>query len=132
MLSYPEQKKVMVKSFTGLLIIITSLLAIAVSDIQANPSAVNGKLTESEISQQMQNLPGWTVKNQELVRTFEFKNFVESINFVNKLVEPAEKAGHHPDIEISYNKVTIKLTTHDLGGITQQDFDLAKIISRLN
>jgi 4a-hydroxytetrahydrobiopterin dehydratase len=51
---------------------------------------------------------------------------------VNKLVEPAESAGHHPDIEISYNKVKILLTTHDAGGLTQKDFDLAEVISQIN
>jgi 4a-hydroxytetrahydrobiopterin dehydratase len=51
---------------------------------------------------------------------------------VNKLVEPAESAGHHPDIEISYNKVKILLTTHDAGGLTQKDFDLARVISQIN
>jgi 4a-hydroxytetrahydrobiopterin dehydratase len=53
------------------------------------------------------------------------------MDFVNKLVEPAEAAGHHPDIAISYNKVTISLTTHDAGGLTEKDFAMAKQISSL-
>jgi 4a-hydroxytetrahydrobiopterin dehydratase len=80
----------------------------------------------------MQSLPGWTTDGTQLSRTYQFKNFVEAIGFVNRLVEPAETANHHPDIAISYNKVTISLTTHDAGGLTQQDFKLAQIISQLS
>lgn len=89
-------------------------------------------LSQTELSQQLQNLPGWTIENQQLQRTYQFKNFLEAIDFVNRLVEPAETAGHHPDIVISYNKVSLSLTTHDAGGLTQQDFDLARIISQLS
>jgi 4a-hydroxytetrahydrobiopterin dehydratase len=53
------------------------------------------------------------------------------MKFVNSLVEPAEQMGHHPDLSISYNRVVITLTTHDAGGLTQKDFDLAKQISQL-
>ena len=61
-----------------------------------------------------------------------FIDFVEAIAFVNKLVEPSEAAEHHPDIEISYNKVTVNLTTHDAGGLTEKDFVLAEKISALD
>ena len=88
-------------------------------------------LTQTEIEQKIQTIPQWQQEDQTLTRTFEFNNFVEAINFVDRLVEPAEAAGHHPDIAISYNKVTISLTTHDAGGLTQMDFDLAKTISQL-
>ncbi len=89
------------------------------------------RLSEQEITQQIKSLPEWTLEGKELRRTFQFKNFVEAIDFVNRLVEPAETAGHHPDLAISYNKVTVSLTTHDAGGLTQKDFDLAKTISQL-
>ncbi len=88
-------------------------------------------LSETAISSQMNNLPDWTRQDKSIVRTFTFKNFIEAIEFVNKMVEPAEKAGHHPDLAISYNKVTVSLTTHDAGGLTQKDFDLADVISKL-
>lgn len=88
-------------------------------------------LSEQEVTQQIKSLPGWTLEGKELRRTFQFKNFVEAIDFVNRLVEPAETAGHHPDLAISYNKVTVSLTTHDAGGLTQKDFELAKTISQL-
>lgn len=88
-------------------------------------------LSEQQVAQQIETLPDWTLEGKELRRTFQFKNFVEAIDFVNRLVEPAETAGHHPDLAVSYNKVTVSLTTHDAGGLTQKDFDLAKTISQL-
>lgn len=88
-------------------------------------------LSESEIQAQAQQLPGWMVVGKELHSTRKFKDFVEAIAFVNSLVEPAEAAGHHPDLSISYNKVTISLTTHDAGGLTAKDFELAQQISQL-
>ncbi|BBD67472.1 transcriptional coactivator/pterin dehydratase [Nostoc commune NIES-4072] len=89
-------------------------------------------LTEAEIQESAKFLSGWTVEGSKLKITRTFKDFIQAIEFVNKLVEPAESAGHHPDLEISYNKVKIALTTHDAGGLTQADFDLAQAISQIN
>ncbi|MDZ8055035.1 MAG: 4a-hydroxytetrahydrobiopterin dehydratase [Aulosira sp. ZfuVER01] len=89
-------------------------------------------LTKAEIQQQVNMLSGWAVEGSNLKTTRIFKNFIQAIEFVNQLVEPAESAGHHPDIEISYNKVKIQLTTHDAGGLTQKDFDLAGVISQIH
>ncbi|KAB8333955.1 4a-hydroxytetrahydrobiopterin dehydratase [Scytonema tolypothrichoides VB-61278] len=89
-------------------------------------------LTEQEIQEKASDLPSWTLQASTLQCTRKFKDFIQAIEFVNKLVEPAESAQHHPDIEISYNKVKISLTTHDAGGLTQKDFDLAKLISEIN
>ena len=89
-------------------------------------------LKQEEISKLANQLEGWTVEGKELKTTREFKDFVEAINFINKLVNPAEAAGHHPDIFISYNKVSITLTTHDEGGLTQLDFDMANTISKID
>ncbi|HIK56308.1 4a-hydroxytetrahydrobiopterin dehydratase [Thermoleptolyngbya oregonensis NK1-22] len=89
------------------------------------------KLTDAEIQTQLAQVPDWTLEGDRLQRTYRFKDFVEAIAFVNKLVEPAEAAGHHPDIAISYNRVTVTLTTHDAGGLTQKDFDLAATLSKL-
>ncbi|MEH2352287.1 4a-hydroxytetrahydrobiopterin dehydratase [Nostoc sp.] len=89
-------------------------------------------LTEAEIQKQAKVLSDWTVKDSKLQITRTFKDFIGAIEFVNKLVEPAESAGHHPDIEISYNKVKITLTTHDAGGLTQPDFDVARVISQID
>ncbi|MGK7937791.1 MAG: 4a-hydroxytetrahydrobiopterin dehydratase [Xenococcaceae cyanobacterium] len=96
-------------------------------EVQANSMVLN----QTQVEEKLQTLPDWTTDGETISRTFKFKDFLGSIDFVNKLVEPAEKAGHHPDITISYNKVTIDLTTHDAGGITQKDFDLAGTISQL-
>ncbi|MEW6494392.1 MAG: 4a-hydroxytetrahydrobiopterin dehydratase [Cyanobacteriota bacterium] len=88
-------------------------------------------MSDPEIQERAKQLEGWTVEGNQLRLTRKFKDFVEAIAFVNQLVEPAETAGHHPDLEISYNKVTVTLTTHDAGGLTSKDFDLAKVISQL-
>jgi 4a-hydroxytetrahydrobiopterin dehydratase len=86
-------------------------------------------LSPAEIQMQLAVLPGWTVIDDHIERQFIFNDFVAAIDFVNRLVEPAERAGHHPDLSISYNKVTVKMTTHDEGGLTAKDFALAKVIS---
>ena len=106
-------------------------MAIAFNLLPQSLEANTMTLNQTEIDQKIQTLPGWQQKNQTITRTFKFKNFVEAIDFVNQLVEPAEAAGHHPDISISYNKVIISLTSHDAGGLTQKDFDLAQTISQL-
>jgi 4a-hydroxytetrahydrobiopterin dehydratase len=89
-------------------------------------------LSDAEIQERAKQLEGWTVQGKELRLTRKFKGFVEAIAFVNKMVEPAEAAGHHPDLVISYNKVDVTLTTHDAGGLTSKDFDLAQVISKFN
>ncbi|MDJ0676594.1 MAG: 4a-hydroxytetrahydrobiopterin dehydratase [Calothrix sp. MO_167.B42] len=89
-------------------------------------------LTEAEIKQKTSDLSGWTLENgSKLICERKFADFIRAMDFVNKLVEPAESAGHHPDIYISYNRVKIQLTTHDAGGLTQKDVDLAKVISAI-
>ncbi len=88
-------------------------------------------LSDSEIETLASQLSGWKVEGKTLKLVKKFKDFIEAIEFVNKLVEPSEAAGHHPDLTISYNQVTINLTTHDAGGLTQKDFALAQEISEL-
>ncbi|MBE7382681.1 MAG: 4a-hydroxytetrahydrobiopterin dehydratase [Leptolyngbya sp. SIO1E4] len=90
------------------------------------------RLSESEIRQRMQDLPDdWTTDGQTLFYTITFTDFVAAIAFVNRLVDPAEKLGHHPDITITYNRVSLQLTTHDASGLTDLDFQLAQEISQL-
>jgi 4a-hydroxytetrahydrobiopterin dehydratase len=89
-------------------------------------------LSDAEIQERANQLEGWTVEGKELRITRKFKDFLNAIAFVNQIVEPAEAAGHHPDLAISYNKVTVSLTTHDAGGLTSKDFDLAQVISKLS
>ncbi len=88
-------------------------------------------LTDSEIKSRLVTVPDWQIESGELVRTFLFKDFRASLAFVNKVGDLAEKAGHHPDIDIRYNKVRLALVTHDAGGITQKDFDLATAADKL-
>ncbi|MEP6487853.1 4a-hydroxytetrahydrobiopterin dehydratase [Microcoleus vaginatus GB2-A3] len=89
-------------------------------------------INHTEIQERASQLSGWTIEGKQLRSTRLFKDFIEAIAFVNKLVTPSEAAGHHPDIEISYNKVTVNLTTHDAGGLTEKDFALAQEISALD
>jgi 4a-hydroxytetrahydrobiopterin dehydratase len=83
-------------------------------------------LTDAEISSRLKSLPDWKVESGELTRTFTFKDFVGSLAFVNKVGGLAEEAGHHPDIDIRYNRVRLALVTHDAGGITAKDFEMAE------
>jgi 4a-hydroxytetrahydrobiopterin dehydratase len=77
-------------------------------------------------------LAGWQIVAGELVKTFQFRDFVASLRFVNRVGELAELAGHHPDIDIHYNRVRLALITHDAGGLTQKDFDLASQAEKLS
>lgn len=83
------------------------------------------KLTHEEAQSRLTGLAGWKIEGGELVKTFEFRDFVTSLSFVNRVGALAEKAGHHPDIDIRYNRVRLALVTHDAGGLTAKDFDLA-------
>src|SRR5579863_6053143 len=87
-------------------------------------------LSRHEIESRLVTVPDWQNESGELVRTFLFKDFRASLAFVNKVGELAENAGHHPDIDIRYNKVRLALVTHDASGITQKDFDLAAAADR--
>ena len=78
-----------------------------------------------EAQAHLKKLKDWQIEAGELVKMFQFHHFRESLAFVNKVGELAESAGHHPDIDIRYNRVRLRLSTHDAGGITEKDFDLA-------
>ena len=89
------------------------------------------KLPATLIKSAVATVPGWKKKGATIVRTFEFKDFPAAMKFVNKVAALAEKAWHHPDIDIRWNKVTLVLTTHDEGGLTVKDFALAQKFDRL-
>jgi 4a-hydroxytetrahydrobiopterin dehydratase len=72
--------------------------------------------------------PGWTRKGDVLTKVYQFNSFPAAVNFVVRVSQAAETAGHHPDIDIRYTKITCTLTTHDVGGITQKDLDMANEI----
>ena len=88
-------------------------------------------LEDRVVAAKMQSIPLWTLERGELVRRCEFENFVEAMHFVNSVAELAEGAGHHPDIDVRYNKVRLALISHDAGGLTERDFDLAAGIDSL-
>lgn len=83
------------------------------------------RLTETTLQAALALRQGWSLEGGMLVRTFTFSDFLAAIRFVNAVAEVAEAADHHPDIDIRYNKVTLALTTHDSGGLTEKDFALA-------
>lgn len=88
-------------------------------------------LTDAEIEEGLKGLGGWERKGNEIVRVFKNKSFVDSVGFVNKVSILAEKADHHPDILIQYKNVTLTLSTHSKGGLTEKDFNLAREIDAL-
>jgi len=89
-------------------------------------------LSSVEVQSRLKELSEcWRLQGQKLVCDRMFSGFVEAVAFVETLVAPSEAAGHHPDLEISYNRVAIALTTHDAGGLTRKDFDLAAQIDQL-
>ncbi|MCH6575334.1 MAG: 4a-hydroxytetrahydrobiopterin dehydratase [Bacteroidetes bacterium] len=88
-------------------------------------------LSEQDIMQNLSSLDGWEQSGIEIEKQFKFKNFIHSIGFVNKVAILAEKADHHPDILVQYNKVKLVLSTHSEGGITEKDFSLANQIENI-
>ena len=83
-------------------------------------------LNTKQVNLHLKAIPNWSKRAQTIVRTFKFEGFLNSIDFVNRIAKRAEKRNHHPDIDIRFNKVTLTLTTHDEGGITEKDFSLAR------
>ena len=88
-------------------------------------------LSIKEIYDRLSELEGWEMHGNEIVKEFEFSNFKEAMEFVQKIGEEAQREHHFPDIFIRNNKVSITLTTHEEGGLTYKDFKLAKIIEQL-
>jgi 4a-hydroxytetrahydrobiopterin dehydratase len=84
------------------------------------------RLKPAEIKTALAGLPEWTRRGATITRTFVFKDFPAAIRFVHRVARLAEKAWHHPDIDIRWNKVTLSLTTHDEGGLTEKDMGLAR------
>lgn len=88
-------------------------------------------LTQTEIDRALKNLHGWNSEGSAIQRVFQFDNFLHAMEFVNKIANAAEAANHHPDILISYSKVTLTLTSHDSGGVTQRDIRMAGTINQV-
>jgi 4a-hydroxytetrahydrobiopterin dehydratase len=88
-------------------------------------------LSDSEIGERLDGLDGWERKGEAITKTFKRGDFVGSVEFVRRLVEPAEDMGHHPDLSISWDEVEVSITSHAAGGLTKDDFELAKKIDAL-
>ncbi len=89
------------------------------------------KLSSEQISEQLKNLPGWSVKEEKLHKDFEFDDFNQAFGFMTRAAMHIEKMNHHPEWFNVYNKLTVDLMTHDAGGITENDIELAKILNSL-
>lgn len=89
-------------------------------------------LSDTEVARRLSRMPEWRLQGNAISRIFAFPDFVIALGFVNRVAEAAESAGHHPDIDIRYNRVMLSLSTHDAGGITEKDFELASQIDRLS
>ena len=88
-------------------------------------------LSDSEIDSRLGGLPDWKRDGDALKRQFKFEDFQASVDFVNRITPAAEDMGHHPDLAISWNTVDVTLSTHSQGGITENDFELARQIDSL-
>lgn len=89
-------------------------------------------LTAAEINSSLTTIPAWKREDRTIERRFTFANFAESMSFVQHIADLAEEANHHPDIDIRWNTVLLRLTTHSAGGLTAADIALARRIDGLN
>jgi 4a-hydroxytetrahydrobiopterin dehydratase len=89
------------------------------------------KLEDAEIEQKLGSVPGWRLDGGELTRDFKFQDFSGAMQFANRIAEIAEGRNHHPDLCVSWGRVSASLVTHSAGGLTQADFDLARAIDEL-
>ena len=85
-------------------------------------------LPDNEIESRLAELEGWSRDGDAITKSFKNEDFVGSVRFVDAVVEPAEDMGHHPDLSISWDEVTVSITNHAAGGLTENDFELAKRI----
>ena len=89
------------------------------------------RLSEEDINEKLQGLPGWSISNGKLHKEFTFETFNQAFGFMTRAAMEIEKMNHHPEWLNIYNRLTVELTTHDAGGITQNDINLAKILNSL-
>lgn len=88
-------------------------------------------LNKTEIEARLTGMAGWSLQGNGIQKKFTHDSFIPAISFVNKVAECAERAGHHPDIDIRYNQVLLTLSTHSEGGVTEKDLQLAQEIDKL-
>jgi 4a-hydroxytetrahydrobiopterin dehydratase len=88
-------------------------------------------LSDDDIKERLKELEGWRQRGEYIVKSFDRGDFVGSVKFVDSIVEPAEEMNHHPDIAISWSQVEVAISTHSEGGLTENDFELAKKVEEL-
>jgi 4a-hydroxytetrahydrobiopterin dehydratase len=88
-------------------------------------------LSDEDVKERLQALEGWRQRGEYIVKSFDRGDFVGSVKFVDSIVEPAEEMNHHPDIAISWSQVEVAISTHSEGGLTENDFELAKKVEGL-
>jgi 4a-hydroxytetrahydrobiopterin dehydratase len=89
------------------------------------------KLANQEIQNKMKEIPNWRLENDAIVRDWSFNDFSEAMDFINQIARLAENHDHHPELFNVYNKVSLKFSTHDAGGLTNRDFKIAQDIDNL-
>ena len=89
------------------------------------------RLSQTDIDEELKSLPGWSVVNEKLHKEFQFDSFNQAFGFMTRAAMEIEKMNHHPEWFNAYNRIIIELTTHDAGGITKNDINLAKILNSL-
>ena len=97
----------------------------------SNHQETSSLLSGAQLSAVPDELPGWAVQNGKLIREWTFPDFNEAMLFVNRVAAVAERAHHHPDIDIRYNRVVLGLVSHDAGGITARDLGLARELNEV-
>jgi 4a-hydroxytetrahydrobiopterin dehydratase len=88
-------------------------------------------LSSKEIKKRLTSLSGWRSTGKEISRVFDFKNYYETMAFVNAVAFLAHRADHHPDLEVGYNKCTVRYSSHSVGGLSEKDFDCAARVDAL-
>jgi 4a-hydroxytetrahydrobiopterin dehydratase len=89
------------------------------------------RLSDAEIDERLEGMDGWKRSGDAIEKEFDNGDFKGSVGFVNRLTPEAEEMNHHPDLDISWNTVTVTITTHSQGGLTENDFELARRIDAL-
>ncbi|AXT85669.1 4a-hydroxytetrahydrobiopterin dehydratase [Aeromicrobium sp. A1-2] len=87
--------------------------------------------TDAKIEESLESLPGWSQEGEAIVKTFQFADFRTALNFINRAAGPIEEMDHHPEWTNVYNRVDIRLSSHDVGGVTGRDIQLATVLERV-
>lgn len=88
-------------------------------------------LSKEDLKRLLKKVPEWEIDGKKIVRSIEFDGFTEAVDFLTEVAEVAEDEGHHPDVDIRYGKVVLMLTTHDAGGVTETDVEVAQRLDNL-